>query len=212
MILHGHDSATKPWEQDKFHVNDPALLEWAHHHHHYALLGLIISSDMLLGRMRSLILQTTNVQGDVKLLNLLVESQKFNREVDGLFKGAASGGHRDRIERLLAAKADVNAAAYQDNGRTALQAAAEGSHLEIVERLLTAKADVNAAAAAKYNGRTALQAAAEGGHLEIVERLLIANADVNGAAADYSGRTALQAAEEGGHTYVVTTLQQAGAR
>lgn len=107
MILHGHDLATKPWEQDKFHVHDPALLEWAHHHHHYALLGLIISSDMLLGRMRSLILQTTNVQGDVKLLNLLVESQKFNREVDGLFKGAASGGHRDRIERLLAAKADV---------------------------------------------------------------------------------------------------------
>ncbi|OQN96112.1 hypothetical protein B0A48_18358 [Cryoendolithus antarcticus] len=111
---------------------------------------------------------------------------------------AARGGHLDVSEELLAATADVNAAAAEEYGRTALQAAAEGGHLDVVERLLAAKADVNATAVGS-DGRTALQAAAEGGHLDVVERLLAAKADVNAAAAEESGRTALQAAAEGGH-------------
>jgi hypothetical protein len=47
------------------------------------------------------------------------------------------------VERLLAAGADVNAAAGQSyDGRTlsALQAAAEGGHLDVVERLRQAGA------------------------------------------------------------------------
>ena len=80
------------------------------------------------------------------------------------------------VERLLAAKADVNAPAAGNFGRTALQAAAGGGHLEVVERLLAAKADVNAPAASIRGGRTALQAAAGGGHLEVVERLMDAGA------------------------------------
>ncbi|XWX00732.1 hypothetical protein V2A60_008753 [Cordyceps javanica] len=103
------------------------------------------------------------------------------------------------------AKADVNAAAAKQYGRTALQAACEGGHLEVVERLLHAKADVNAPAA-EYNGRTALQAACEKGHLEVVERLLSAKAYVNAAATKAVGRTALQAACEGGHLEVVERL------
>jgi Ankyrin repeats (3 copies)/Ankyrin repeats (many copies) len=95
------------------------------------------------------------------------------------------------VERLLAAGADVNAAAAH-YGRTALQAASRGGHLQIVERLLAAGADVNAATA--RFGRTALQAASGYGHLEIVERLLAAGADANAAAANYGGQTALQAA------------------
>ena len=43
------------------------------------------------------------------------------------------------VERLLTAKADVNAEAAEYSGRTALQAAAEAGHLEMGERLLTAK-------------------------------------------------------------------------
>jgi hypothetical protein len=64
------------------------------------------------------------------------------------------GGHLEIVERLLAADADVYAAAAYDDGRTALQAAAGGGHLEVVDRLLAVKADVNAAPA-RY-GRTAL--------------------------------------------------------
>ena len=93
------------------------------------------------------------------------------------------------MRRLLAANADVNAAAGYC-GQTALQAAAGAGHLEVVERLLAANADVNAATA-DY-GQTALQAAARAGHLEVVERLLAANADIK--AAGYYDRTALLAA------------------
>jgi ankyrin repeat protein len=125
-------------------------------------------------------------------------------------QAAAEGGHLEVVERLLAAKADVNARAADENGRTALRAAAEGGHLEVVERLLAAKADVNAPAG-EWDGRTALQAAAEGGHLEVVERLLAAKADVNAPAADDNGRTALQAAAEGGHLEVVERLLAAKA-
>ena len=59
------------------------------------------------------------------------------------------------------ANANVNAAAADYRGRTALQAAAEGGHLEVVERLLVANANVNVATANSYLGRTALQAVAE---------------------------------------------------
>ena len=122
-------------------------------------------------------------------------------------QAAAKEGHLEVVEKLLEAKADVNAATWWD-GRTALQAAAEGGHLEVVEKLLEAKADVNAST--RLDGRTALQAAAEGGHLEVVEKLLEAKADVN-AATWWEGRTALQAAAEGGHLEVVEKLLEAKA-
>ena len=44
------------------------------------------------------------------------------------------------VERLLAADADVNAAAAEPYGRTALQAAAQRGHLEVVKRLKRAGA------------------------------------------------------------------------
>ena len=120
---------------------------------------------------------------------------------------SARNGHLEVVERLLAAKADVNAAPTSSSGQTALQAAAARGHLEVVERLLTANADVNAAPATE-SGRTALQAAAEGGHLEVVERLLAANADVN---ADQADDMALQAAAVGGYLEVVERLLAANA-
>ncbi|KAJ5801264.1 uncharacterized protein N7518_003332 [Penicillium psychrosexuale] len=142
-------------------------------------------------------------------------------------QAAAQGGHLQVVERLLAATANVNAPAVEENGRTALQAAAEGGHLQVVERLLAAKADVNTPAG-EINGRTALQAAAQGGHLEVVERLLAGKADINAPAGYYvverllaakadvntptaEGRTALQVAAEGGHLKVVDQLLAAKA-
>lgn len=63
-------------------------------------------------------------------------------------------GHLEVVERLLAAKAEVNSEAAQPSGRTALEGAAEQGHVEVVERLLAAKAEVNAKAleAAAYDG------------------------------------------------------------
>jgi ankyrin repeat protein len=135
---------------------------------------------------RVLPLQMACARGnEVVVLYLLEIGQDANAVVRGAFartalQAAVGGGHLEVVERLLAAKADVNAGAGAGyNGRTALQATAEGGHLEVIEWLLAAKADVNAAADG-YNGRTALQAAAGGGHLKVVERLKKAGArDVN---------------------------------
>jgi ankyrin repeat protein len=147
------------------------------------------------------------------IMDFAWESDLLNRFSilrDRWLQRAAGKGDDAVVKRLLAANANVNAAAAGHDGRTALQAAAGEGHLEVVERLLTANADVNAAAAGGY-GRTALQAAAEKGRLEVVERLLMANADVNAAAAGYYGRTALQAAASGGHLEVVERLLTAKA-
>lgn len=63
----------------------------------------------------------------------------FVKNKKGLSYGllhAARGDHLDVVQRLLDAKADVNAAASGGGvGRTALQAAAEGGHLEVIELL-----------------------------------------------------------------------------
>ncbi|MCJ1308046.1 hypothetical protein MMC25_001696 [Agyrium rufum] len=126
-------------------------------------------------------------------------------------QAAAGGGHLDVVDRLLAAKADVNAPASESNGRTALQAAAGGGHLDVVDRLLAVKADVNARASESYGSRTALQAAAGGGHLDVVDRLLAVKADVNAPASKINGKTALQAAAGGGHLDVVDRLLAAKA-
>ena len=125
-------------------------------------------------------------------------------------QAASKGGYLELVDKLLAAKADLNAKATFDSGRTALQAASGAGHLEVVERLLTAKADVNAEAASD-SGRTALQAAAEARHLDVVERLLIAKANVNAKAAGHSGRTALQAAAGAGHLEGIERLLTAKA-
>jgi ankyrin repeat protein len=50
-------------------------------------------------------------------------------------QAASQGGHLEIVERLLAAGADVNAAAGNYGGPTALQAASRGGHLEVEERL-----------------------------------------------------------------------------
>ena len=125
-------------------------------------------------------------------------------------QAAAGGGHLEVVERLLAAKADVNAAAAGDNGRTALQAAAGGGHLEVVERLLAAKADVNAAAACwlwsdgiagrgrRWPPRGRRAAAGCEGRRQC-------------CCCYFDGRTALQAAAGGGHLEVVERLLAAKA-
>ncbi len=98
------------------------------------------------------------------ITDFLWESDIFNRVstlCDRWLQRAAGKGDDAVVRKLLAANADVNAAAANRTGRTALQAAAGQGHLNVVERLLAANADVNAAAAANYGGRTALQAAAE---------------------------------------------------
>ena len=87
---------------------------------------------------------------------------KFRRRK--ALQAAAENGHLEVVERLLTAKADVNAGPAYDSGRTALQAAAKNGHLAVVERLLTAKV-------AKESVQTALRAAERNGDERFIKLL-----------------------------------------
>jgi len=117
---------------------------------------------------------------------------------------AASRGHRDVIETLLKAGADVDHA--DSAGETPLYAAAFGGHTKVVEALLHALADPQKA---DTRGQTPLFVACRGGHKEIAEMLLQAGADPNTANA--AGWTPLFAAAFHGHKDVVELLLKRGA-
>jgi len=211
MVTCGHDLAKRPWlEQQKFNALDAELLAWSLQSGHYALIRLIQDCGGLSEPEKYRNAWDSAAQGDIELLDVLLEGGYSLQITSAALQTASGGGHSEIVERLLAAGANVNVGPAKDRGRTALQAAAGGGHLKVVERLLAAGANVNVGPA-KYNGRTALQAAAEGGHLEVVERLLAAGANVNSDPAKYNGRTALQAASEGGRLEVVEQLLAAGA-
>ncbi|KAI9856126.1 MAG: hypothetical protein M1813_009244 [Trichoglossum hirsutum] len=211
LLLTESSFAQMPWTFDEWTRRIQVVIRWIMQNDHYALLRHIESSDTnpLPSTGRRQILVDSAAQGRSQFVDILIDLDKTqNLDLGIALQAAAGGGHLDVVERLLEAKANVNAATADGGGRTALRAAAEGDHLDVVERLLEAKADVNAAAA--DGGRTALQAAAGGGHLDVVERLLQAKADVN-AGTNFGGRTALQVAAGGGHLDVVERLLAAKA-
>lgn len=117
--------------------------------------------------------------------------------------GAASAGHAEAIQFMLAGGADVNA---KDRfGETPLNLA--GGCPEAIQLLLAAGADVNA----KTNcDRTPLHSAAVGGRPEAIQLLLAAGADVN--AREYDGETPLHSAAAGGGPDAIQLLLAAGAR
>ncbi len=151
---------------------------------------------------------------------------------------AVERNERGRVEALLAAGADVNAA--QPDGMTALHWAAYRDDLEAARKLLRAGADVTAenrygvtpltpacingngamvelllAAGADANtsssgGETVLQLAARTGKIAPVRALLARGAEVNAVAGE-TGQTALMWAAAEGHAEVVSALLAAGA-
>jgi ABC-type phosphate/phosphonate transport system substrate-binding protein len=108
--------------------------------------------------------------GRLNFINILINLVNGKEDLSYGLPYAANGGHLEVVQRLLDAKADVNATTNGVFAQTALQAAAEGGHLEVVQRLLDAKADVNAVTNGVW-AQTALQSATKGGHLEVVALL-----------------------------------------
>ncbi|KAI1740288.1 hypothetical protein F4680DRAFT_115030 [Xylaria scruposa] len=208
MVYYGNDLVNPPWKENASN-NNSHILMWAYDARHCGLIRLIASSVGFSMGQRMRIIFNSVKDNNLDALNVLLEGQYLGSENSGPLVVAARGGYLEIVEKLLAAKADVNAVSAE-NDWTALQVAAGRGHIDIVECLLTAQADVNAAAAYS-NGRTALQAAAEKGHLKIVKRLLAIKADVNAAPAIDGGLTALQAAAKGGHLEIVERLLAAKA-
>ncbi|KAI0198650.1 hypothetical protein F4808DRAFT_472619 [Astrocystis sublimbata] len=177
IIINGHDLASKPWQPESLKLDDHAILEWARKADHYALIRLIISDRELTSQEKTdIVIKAFERHSPVEFRIFLMND--MHDAIDQALQAVAGpvrSGHLAIVERLLAAGANVNAAAARYDGRTALQAAAENGYLDIVEILLVAEADVNAAAA-EVNGCTALRAALWGDNLEIVERLRQAGA------------------------------------
>lgn len=152
---------------------------------------------------------------------------------------AASRRDGAEVERLIKAKADVNA--QQADGATALQWAAYHGDARLAERLLQAGAKANVAnrngstplwlAAARGDaavirvllkggadaneklplGRRPLMLAARSGNVDAVRALLDQGADVNAAESE-RGTTALMQAADQGHAEVLRELIKRGAK
>lgn len=122
---------------------------------------------------------------------------------------AADGGHLEIVRALLAAKANVNAAA---SNWTALLFAANRGHVEVVRALLAAGAAPDPVASELGGGRTPLMLALSNGRLDLAWVLLEGGANVN-ATTNY-GATPLRFAVWGStpqHVRMIQTLVAAGA-
>lgn len=106
---------------------------------------------------------------------------------------ASAHGHKEAVEFLVNAGADVNAV-HDDNQVTALMYAAASGHIEVMKTLLAKGADLHAL---HSNGGTALLEAATGGEPEAMAVLLEAGATYNFV--DSDGVTPLMAVASQGH-------------
>ncbi|MCJ1239019.1 hypothetical protein MMC14_007012, partial [Varicellaria rhodocarpa] len=148
LLVADRSLAQTPWTYIDWERRTRKLTQWISEKNHKALLRLIGSSDTkdLPPSEKQYLWLSSAVKGHLQLIDILIDLGNIKRSVPNrALQAAAGGGHLEVVERLLAATANVNAAAAY-NGRTALQAAAEGGYLEVVERLLAADANVNATA------------------------------------------------------------------
>ena len=87
---------------------------------------------------------------------------------------AAQRGDMEKVERLIAAGADVNH--FDEISKTPLHYAAEGGHIDVMKALLDAGADVNAHEEAKI-GNTPLREVADRCSYDVAKLLIDAGAD-----------------------------------
>ncbi|KAH7024882.1 ankyrin repeat-containing domain protein [Microdochium trichocladiopsis] len=208
ILIDGHAIAEKPWGNRRNEI-----WTWALESRHFALIQLLLTTSTFRDGFSARIVYDATTQNDSQLMDIFLEASLPLGILNVALLIASSSGKHSMVERLVDAKADVNAVSPSSGSappQTALQAAAAAGYLDVIERLLGAKGNVNAAPSQPY-GQTALQGAAGRGHLNVVDRLLEAKAEVNASPSGYNGRTALQAAAEGGHLDVVDRLLEAKA-
>ncbi len=90
--------------------------------------------------------------------------------VHTVLEAASRGGHLEVVDRLLTARAIVDAEPSRYSSHTALLLTSQCDHLEVVERLLTGGASVDSNPAPD-SGPTAFKAASEGGYLETAKQI-----------------------------------------
>ena len=140
MITCGHDLAKRPWpEQQNFNPLAPDLLTWSLQSRHFGLVRLIESCG---GVSEPEIRRNTwslAAQGDIELLDVLLEGNYSLQIPAATLQEASKGGHFEVVERLLATgKVDVDAK-DSIHGRTPLLWAAENGHEAVVKLLRSVK-------------------------------------------------------------------------
>jgi len=147
-----------------------------------------------------------------RILELIQEEVDLNIRYESFGTGlkqtplhiAASEGHLDIVNALIAAGAHVN---VKDNwGMTPINLAADKGHLNIINALIDAEADLNIGS--NYGSRPLHLAAAEG-HLNIVNALIAMGVDVN--IRNLYGYRPLHYATSRDHLEVISVLIAAGA-
>jgi uncharacterized protein len=167
--------------------------------------------DLLLSRGTTLEPHEAIAAGHLESVQRLVDkdpalAKAYSPDGFPVFALAAAFGHLGVVQYLLEKGVNVNAAATNGTGYTALTGAVTGGHKDVVALLLKNGADPNY----RYGpGYTPLLAAAANGHMEIVKTLLEYGADA--AAKTNDGKTAAAIAAERKHAEVADFLRGQGA-
>lgn len=117
---------------------------------------------------------------------------------------AAFFGHLDAVKTLIAAGADVNAAARNSFKVRAIHAAVAGKNMDIVRAVIAAGADVNAAQQAGFRP---IHEAGTSGKRELAELLLKHGADPT--LKNDEGKSAIDLARDKGHTDLASWMERA---
>jgi ankyrin repeat protein len=166
--------------------------------------------DLLLEKGATLELHEAAAAGNLSRVKKIVEEKPelakgYSPDGFPVLALAAAFGHEEVARYLHGQGADVNAAATNGTGYTALTGAVAGSHASLAKWLAENGANVNYRYA---KGHSPLLEAAANGRLDIVRTLAAHGADLH--ARTDAGKNALDFAEERGHKEVAEFLAGQG--
>lgn len=130
-----HGLARTPWSPAEFHNRAPAVHEWIDKHDHLAMFLQVVSIAGMSSTERIDLICHYAKLGRLNFINILINLVNGKEDLSYGLPYAASGGHLEVVQRLLDAKADVNAVTKGVWAQTALQLATKGGHLEVVALL-----------------------------------------------------------------------------
>jgi len=166
--------------------------------------------DFLISRGAVLELHEAAAAGDLARVKELLEkdaalARSYSPDGFPVVALAAVFGNFEAVKCLRAKGADINAAATNGSGYSALTGAVTSGHTEIVKWLLENGAEPNY----RYsNNYSPLLNAAANGHLEILKLLQAHGADLHAKTSD--GKNALAYAEERKHAAIAEYLRAQG--
>ena len=109
MIRGSHGLARTPWTQAQFHNREPVIYDWLDKHDHFAVYLQLLSIAKLDSTEIICLISRYATLGRLDYLNILISLCSSKKELSYGLPSAAAGGHLEVVQRLLDAKADVNA-------------------------------------------------------------------------------------------------------